>query len=118
MQNTSVIVISSSSSSRSCSSSSSSSSSSSIDIIIVIIMIIIIIVIIIIITAIIVVIMILIIHFSLFLLFQTMTQMVKLMRECWFQNPSARLTMLRVKKTLAKIREQLSKTETIEDSKG
>lgn len=29
-----------------------------------------------------------------------------LMRECWAQNPKARLTMLRVKKTLNKLREE------------
>ncbi|XP_035218409.1 activin receptor type-1-like [Stegodyphus dumicola] len=33
----------------------------------------------------------------------TLLAMTKLMKECWHQNPSARLTALRVKKTLAKI---------------
>ncbi|XP_054719260.1 activin receptor type-1-like [Uloborus diversus] len=33
----------------------------------------------------------------------TLTSMAKLMKECWNHNPSARLTSLRVKKTLAKI---------------
>ena len=32
------------------------------------------------------------------------------MRECWYQNPAARLTMLRVKKTLAKMIESQEKT--------
>lgn len=27
----------------------------------------------------------------------------KLMKECWYQNPAARLTSLRIKKTLANI---------------
>uniref|UniRef100_T1JMB2 receptor protein serine/threonine kinase n=1 Tax=Strigamia maritima TaxID=126957 RepID=T1JMB2_STRMM len=34
---------------------------------------------------------------------QTLTSIVKLMKECWHQNPSARLTSLRIKKTLVKI---------------
>lgn len=41
----------------------------------------------------------------------TLHVMCKLMRECWYSNPAARLTMLRVKKTLAKICE----TEKIEN---
>ncbi|XP_064646369.1 activin receptor type-1-like isoform X2 [Lineus longissimus] len=41
----------------------------------------------------------------------TLTQMGKLMRECWYQNSMARLTMLRVKKTLAKMEEKLEKIE-------
>ncbi|XP_059355442.1 activin receptor type-1-like isoform X2 [Carassius carassius] len=32
----------------------------------------------------------------------TLTSIVKLMKECWYQNPSARLTALRIKKTLTK----------------
>lgn len=34
-----------------------------------------------------------------------MTSMSKVMRECWYGNPAARLTTLRIKKTLQKIRE-------------
>ncbi|XP_043939750.1 activin receptor type-1-like [Protopterus annectens] len=33
----------------------------------------------------------------------TLATLVRIMRECWFQNPSARLTALRVKKTLSKL---------------
>uniref|UniRef100_A0A8C6TSB1 receptor protein serine/threonine kinase n=1 Tax=Neogobius melanostomus TaxID=47308 RepID=A0A8C6TSB1_9GOBI len=33
----------------------------------------------------------------------TLSALVKLMKECWYQNPSARLTALRIKKTLDKI---------------
>ncbi|XP_008279453.1 serine/threonine-protein kinase receptor R3 [Stegastes partitus] len=32
-----------------------------------------------------------------------LTAIVKLMKECWYQNPSARLTALRVRKTLSKL---------------
>ncbi|XP_074662555.1 activin receptor type-1-like isoform X2 [Tubulanus polymorphus] len=42
---------------------------------------------------------------------EVLTQVVKLMKECWYQNPCARLTMLRVKKTLAKLIEKLEKQE-------
>lgn len=34
---------------------------------------------------------------------QVLHQVSRVMKECWYQNPSARVTMLRVKKTLAKI---------------
>lgn len=44
--------------------------------------------------------------------FQTLTSMAKLMKECWFQNPSARLTALRIKKTLTKIDNSLDKIKT------
>ena len=44
--------------------------------------------------------------------FQTLTSMAKLMKECWYQNPSARLTALRIKKTLTKIDNSLDKIKT------
>lgn len=40
---------------------------------------------------------------------QTLTSLAKLMKECWYQNPSARLTALRIKKTLTKIDNSLDK---------
>lgn len=40
---------------------------------------------------------------------QTLSALVKLMKECWYQNPSARLTALRIKKTLDKIHSSLEK---------
>lgn len=46
------------------------------------------------------------------LAFQTLTSMAKLMKECWYQNPSARLTALRIKKTLTKIDNSLDKIKT------
>lgn len=48
----------------------------------------------------------------LFIYFQTLTSMAKLMKECWYQNPSARLTALRIKKTLTKIDNSLDKIKT------
>ncbi|KAI5618602.1 activin receptor type-1 precursor [Silurus asotus] len=39
----------------------------------------------------------------------TLTAIAKLMKECWYQNPSARLTALRIKKTLTKIDNSLDK---------
>uniref|UniRef100_A0A8C8JUB3 Activin receptor type-1 n=1 Tax=Oncorhynchus tshawytscha TaxID=74940 RepID=A0A8C8JUB3_ONCTS len=39
----------------------------------------------------------------------TLTSIAKLMKECWYQNPSARLTALRIKKTLTKIDNSLDK---------
>lgn len=47
----------------------------------------------------------------LFFIFQTLTSIVKLMKECWYQNPSARLTALRIKKTLTKIGNSLDKVK-------
>ncbi|KAK7168666.1 hypothetical protein R3I93_004854 [Phoxinus phoxinus] len=41
----------------------------------------------------------------------TLTSIVKLMKECWYQNPSARLTALRIKKTLTKIGNSLDKVK-------
>jgi len=43
-----------------------------------------------------------------------MKVMIKLMTECWSSNPAARLTSLRVKKTLSKLEEILVATEKIE----
>lgn len=40
---------------------------------------------------------------NVFLPFQTLTGMAKLMKECWHQKPCVRLSALRVKKTLAKL---------------
>ena len=42
---------------------------------------------------------------------QTLSALVKLMKECWYQNPSARLTALRIKKTLDKIHGSLEKSK-------
>lgn len=42
----------------------------------------------------------------------TLSALVKLMKECWYQNPSARLTALRIKKTLDKIHSSLEKGKT------
>ncbi|KAJ8394544.1 hypothetical protein AAFF_G00045540 [Aldrovandia affinis] len=42
----------------------------------------------------------------------TLTSIAKLMKECWYQNPSARLTALRIKKTLTKIDNSLDKMKT------
>lgn len=39
----------------------------------------------------------------------TLTSIGKLMKECWYQNPSARLTALRIKKTLTKMDNSLDK---------
>lgn len=50
--------------------------------------------------------------FLLLIKFQTLTSMAKLMKECWYQNPSARLTALRIKKTLTKIDNSLDKIKT------
>ena len=38
-----------------------------------------------------------------------MTSMSKVVRECWYANAAARLTTLRIKKTLQKIRETHAK---------
>lgn len=42
----------------------------------------------------------------------TLSSLAKLMKECWYQNPSARLTALRIKKTLTKIDSSLDKIKT------
>uniref|UniRef100_A0A8C5NGC5 receptor protein serine/threonine kinase n=1 Tax=Gouania willdenowi TaxID=441366 RepID=A0A8C5NGC5_GOUWI len=41
----------------------------------------------------------------------TLCALVKLMKECWYHNPSARLTALRIKKTLDKIHGSLEKAK-------
>ncbi|GCC19486.1 hypothetical protein chiPu_0000023 [Chiloscyllium punctatum] len=41
----------------------------------------------------------------------TLSALAKLMKECWYQNPSARLTALRIKKTLGKISNSLEKVK-------
>lgn len=41
----------------------------------------------------------------------TLSAVAKLMKECWYQNPSARLTALRIKKTLVKINNSLEKVK-------
>ena len=46
---------------------------------------------------------------SLTLSFQALRVMAKIMRECWYANGAARLTALRIKKTLS----QLSQSEGI-----
>ncbi|KAK6478445.1 activin receptor type-1-like isoform X1, partial [Huso huso] len=38
-----------------------------------------------------------------------LSALAKLMKECWYQNPSARLTALRIRKTLTKIQSSLDK---------
>ncbi|KYO27193.1 serine/threonine-protein kinase receptor R3 [Alligator mississippiensis] len=38
-----------------------------------------------------------------------LSALAKIMKECWFQNPSARLTALRIKKTLKKLNSSLEK---------
>lgn len=40
---------------------------------------------------------------DIFLFFQILSGLGKVMRECWHQNPNARLPALRVKKTLIKL---------------
>ena len=40
--------------------------------------------------------------------------MIKVITECWSHNPAARLTALRVKKTLGKLEEILEANEKIE----
>ncbi|XP_044129344.1 activin receptor type-1-like [Bufo gargarizans] len=42
----------------------------------------------------------------------TLTSLVKLMKECWYHNPSARLPALRIKKTLTKIDNSLDKLKS------
>lgn len=48
--------------------------------------------------------------FPLFLcLPQVLSALAKIMKECWYQSPSARLTALRIKKTLKKLNNSLEK---------
>lgn len=35
--------------------------------------------------------------------FKILSAIVKVMKECWYQNPTARLTALRIRKTLSKL---------------
>ncbi|XP_073490224.1 activin receptor type-1 isoform X2 [Aquarana catesbeiana] len=42
----------------------------------------------------------------------TLSSLAKLMKECWYHNPSARLTALRIKKTLTKIDNSLDKLKS------
>lgn len=49
-------------------------------------------------------------NFPLFLhLPQVLSALAKIMKECWYQSPSARLTALRIKKTLKKLNNSLEK---------
>lgn len=40
---------------------------------------------------------------------QILSALAKIMKECWYQSPSARLTALRIKKTLKKLNNSLEK---------
>lgn len=40
---------------------------------------------------------------------QVLSALAKIMKECWYQSPSARLTALRIKKTLKKLNNSLEK---------
>lgn len=40
---------------------------------------------------------------------QVLSALAKVMKECWYQSPSARLTALRIKKTLKKLHHSLDK---------
>lgn len=40
---------------------------------------------------------------SVFFSVKILSAIVKIKKECWFQSPSARLTVLRVRKTLSKL---------------
>ncbi|XP_007888097.2 activin receptor type-1 isoform X1 [Callorhinchus milii] len=42
----------------------------------------------------------------------TLTSLAKVMKECWYPNPSARLTALRIRKTLTKIDDSFNKFKT------
>jgi len=46
--------------------------------------------------------------------FQYLKALIKVMIECWSQNPAARLTSLRVKKTLGKMHLLSQKNEKLE----
>jgi len=47
--------------------------------------------------------------------FEPLKVLVKLMRECWFENAAARLSALRIKKTLAEALKDLNNSESKED---
>lgn len=44
---------------------------------------------------------------------QVLSGLAQMMRECWYPNPSARLTALRIKKTLQKLSNSLEKPKVI-----
>lgn len=44
---------------------------------------------------------------------QVLSGLAQMMRECWYPNPSARLTALRIKKTLQKLSNSLEKPKII-----
>lgn len=44
---------------------------------------------------------------------QVLSGLAQMMRECWYPNPSARLTALRIKKTLQKLSNGLEKPKVI-----
>lgn len=44
---------------------------------------------------------------------QVLSGLAQMMRECWYPNPSARLTALRIKKTLQKLSNSLEKAKVI-----
>ncbi|XP_075055791.1 activin receptor type-1-like isoform X2 [Mixophyes fleayi] len=46
-------------------------------------------------------------------LHKVLSELTKTMRECWFQSPSARLTALRIKKTLNNLKNSLDQSSTI-----
>lgn len=49
-------------------------------------------------------------HLSLFFVpRQVLSALAKIMKECWYQSPSARLTALRIKKTLKKLNNSVEK---------
>lgn len=43
------------------------------------------------------------VYYNVSLCVQILTAIVKIMKECWYQSPPARLTALRVRKTLSKL---------------
>ena len=49
-----------------------------------------------------------------YLYFQSLRVMARLMKECWYQNPAARLTTLRIKKTLT----SLAQSEDLKEYKN
>ena len=47
-----------------------------------------------------------------FFFFQQLKSLSKVMKECWYENPGARLTALRIKKTLAALEANKDKPGT------
>lgn len=45
---------------------------------------------------------------------QVLSGVVQMIRECWYPNPSARLTALRIKKTLQKLSNSFEKPKVID----